>query len=180
MDTWLPVVRHDLAASTYLNYEAMVRNRLLPHLGKVRLQDLGPGQIAKCYDALRSEGANVRGRGGGRLSETSIQHTHRHLRAALEYAVGQALLPRNPAGGVRNPKPAKVEMKVWDAEQLGAFMGASEHDRLFALWRLAAHTGMRRSELLGVRWEDLDLQAATVAVRRKRVDVGIQDGRRGG
>jgi integrase len=168
------VVRHDLAASTFLNYEAMVRNRVLPHLGNVRLQDLGPGQIAKCYDALRADGANRRGRGGGRLTETSIQHTHRLLHAALEYAVDQAIIPRNPADGVRKPKRARVEMKVWDADQLATFIGTTEGDRLCALWRLAAYTGMRRSELLGLRWEDLDFQAATLAVRRKRVDVGYQ------
>jgi integrase len=95
---------------------------------------------------------------GGRLSETSIQHTHRLLHAALEYAVGQGLIPRNPADGVRKPKRAKVEMKVWDAKQLARFMGATDGDRLFALWRLAAYTGMRRSELLGLRWEDIEFR----------------------
>lgn len=173
-DTWLPVVRHDLAASTFLNYEAMVRNRLLPHLGNLRLQDLGPGHIARCYDALRTDGANRRGRGGGRLTETSIQHTHRLLHAALRYATDQSLITRNPADGVRKPKRAKVEMKVWNADQLANFIGATEGDRLSALWRLAAYTGMRRSELLGLRWEDIDLQTATLAVRRKRVDVGYE------
>jgi integrase len=49
-------------------------------------------------------------------------------------------------------------MKVWDAKQLARFMGATDGDRLFALWRLAAYTGMRRSELLGLRWEDIEFR----------------------
>jgi integrase len=63
-------------------------------------------------------------------------------------------------------------MTVWDVEQLATFLRASSDDRLFPLGRLAAYTGIRRSELLGLRWEDCDLHAATIAVRRKRVDVG--------
>lgn len=173
-DTWLPVARHDLARSTFLNYQSMVRNRLVPYLGRVRLQDLGPGQIATCYDALRSDGANQRGRPGGRLSETSIQHTHRLLHAALEYAVAQGLLPRNPADGVRKPRRVKVEMRAWDSDELGTFLRRSADDRLFPLWRLSAYTGMRRSEVLGLRWIDVDLRKATVTVCRKRVDVGYE------
>jgi integrase len=65
-------------------------------------------------------------------------------------------------------------MKVWDVDQLGTFLRVSSDDRLFPLWRLAAYAGMRRSELLGVRWDDCDLRGATAAVRRKRVDVSYE------
>jgi integrase len=173
-DTWLPVVRHDLAPSTFASYRGMVTNRLVPQLGGVRLQDLGPGHIAKAYDALRADGANKRGKAKKALSETSIEHTHRTLHAALSYAVSQGLIARNPADGVRKPKRIQTEMKVWDRSEVGRFLTAVAGDRLAPLWRVATHTGLRRSELLGLRWEDVDLEAARLSVRRKRVAVGYR------
>jgi integrase len=173
-DTWLPVVRHDLAPSTFASYRGMVANRLVPHLGGVKLQDLGPGHIAKAYDALREDGANKRGKAEKPLSETSIEHTHRTLHAALSYAVSQGLIARNPADGVRKPKRIQTEMEAWSRTEVTQFLNSVASDRLAPLWRVATHTGLRRSELLGLRWEDIDLQAARLSVRRKRVAVGYR------
>ena len=174
IDTWLPVVKHDLSPSTWANYASMVRNRLVPHLGAARLQDLGPGHIARAYDALRVDGANRRGKTARPLSETSIEHTHRTLHAALAYAMAQGLIARNPADGVRKPKRQRTEMVVWDAAQLSRFLSATSEDRLAPLWRVASHTGMRRSELLGLRWSDIDLDLARLSVQRTRVAIGYR------
>ncbi len=171
-ELWLPVVKHDLAPSTYASYQGIVTNRLVPHLGAVRLQDLGPGHIAKAYDALRESGANRRGKVSRPLSETTIEHSHRTLHAALGYAVAQGLLARNPADGVRKPKRARTEMQVWDRTSLAQFLEATDTERLAPLWRVATHTGLRRSELLGLRWEDIDFDTGRLSVRRKRVAVG--------
>jgi len=176
---WLPVVKNRLAPKTYLEYEGMVRRRLVPHLGHVRLQELRPDHIARCYEALRSPGANKRGKKGGRLSEQSIQHAHRCLRGALAYAVKQELIARNPADGVDKPRGKSdsdraTTMQVWEAAELRRFLAATADHRFFALWHLAAFTGMRRGELLGLKWDAVDLEAGTARVVRSRTSVGYE------
>lgn len=90
--------------------------------------------------------------------------THR----ALEDAVEDGLLVRNPASGARQAPKSGDEMMTWNADQLRSFFQATADDRRFPLWRLTAMSGMRRGEVLGLRWDDLDLAASTVAVKRQR------------
>jgi integrase len=149
-------------------------------------------------DALRQPGANRRGRTGGLrkvdgkrvwvpnerpsttgLGDKSIRHTKAVLHSALEWALEHGDVPRNVAALVKLPKPkrrAKAERtdQSWTAEQLDRFMAVAEKDRLHALWRLAAYTGMRRSELLGLHWEQVDLVAGTVEVNRRAIRLGYR------
>lgn len=169
---WLTVIRPRLSPNTWEEYERAVRLRLVPHLGHHRVRDLRPGHIAQMYEAMRLPGANKHSRKAKRsLSETTLSNTHSALNASLAWAVRQGLAAHNPAGDVVRPRPADTEMQVWTADELGRFLAAVAEDRLFPLWQLAAATGMRRSELLGQQWADVDLDAATVAVRRARVVV---------
>jgi integrase len=170
-DEWLPVVRHALKPTTYLNYESMLEQRILPHVGDVRLGELGPAAIARCYAALRKNG---RRDGKGGLSETSIEHTHRLLHKVLSDAVRAGLLHRNPADRVIKPRRRQREMRVWTSEQVRTFLDYTADHRLGPLFTLAAMTGMRRGELLGLEWDDIDLGEGTVTVRRARVAVGYR------
>ena len=106
-----------------------------------------------------------------RPSTTSISALHR----ALEDAVDDGLLVRNPASGARQAPKSSNEMLTWNADQLRAFFDATEDDRHLPLWRLTAMSGMRRGEVLGLRWDDLDFEASTVTVRRqwKRGETGF-------
>lgn len=167
-EEWLPVVSHALKPTTFLNYEKMAEQRILPHLGDLRLGELTPAAIARCYALLRMSGRRD-GRGG--LSETSIEHTHRLLHKILSDAVRSGLLHRNPADGVIKPRRRQREMRVWTAEQVRAFLDSTADHRLGPLFTLAAMTGMRRGELLGLEWDDVDLLERTVVVRRSRVAV---------
>ena len=162
VDEWLPVASARLKASTIGGYQHIVSKRLVPHLGPVRLSELSAGQIAAMHRTLRDEG----------LSERTILHTHRCLSKALEDAARRRLIARNVARDVDAPKPRRGEMKVWSADELRTFLRHTEDDRLGACWVLAVSTGMRRGELLGLRWADVDLDAARLAVRRSRVAVG--------
>lgn len=170
-EEWLPVTQHALKPSTFLNYENMLRQRLLPHLGRFRLSDLTPGAIARCYAALRKSG---RRDGKGGLSETSIEHTHRLLHKVLSDASRAGHLHRNPSDGVIKPRRRQQEMRVWTAEQVRAFLDGTAEHRLGPLFVLAAMTGMRRGELLGLQWADVDLDDGTVTVRRARVAVAYE------
>jgi len=123
-----------------------------------RCQELG--LLAGSQQAAR----RARRRG---LSPKSVWNVHICLRAALNDAVEDGLLRANPAKGAMNePKGAK-EMKTWTAEELRAFVAMLMDDRNFALHRVAAYRGMRRGELVGLRWQDFKLHLSSVSVQQQ-------------
>jgi integrase len=97
---------------------------------------------------------------------------HRVLHRAFADAVRWGYLVRNPADAVDAPKTKQTEMKFWTPPQLRAFLASIESDRLYAAWVLAAPTGMRRGELAGLRWIDVDFEAATLHLRQAYVMAG--------
>jgi integrase len=98
------------------------------------------------------------------------------LNAALRYATQHRLIDHNPCDYVRKPRAVerKVKDHIWSGEQLRAFLDATAERRDWTLWWVAAYTAMRRSELLGLQWGDVDLDAATLRVQRRRVRVGTE------
>jgi integrase len=169
---WLPSL-HRLKPATIRAYRDQMTYYVLPHIGGLRLRDITTSDIGRLYAELR---ANGRRKSPGGLSESSIAHVHVALSKALGDAVEEGLLPRSPM--VRLPKrvrPSQArreEMQVWSAQEMGRFLDIAENDRLYGLFRLVLATGLRRSEAAGLRWEDVDLDAGRLCVRRGRVAVG--------
>jgi len=120
------------------------------------------------YRALEKAGRKDHKAGEG-LSPRTVRYLHTIVSRVLRQAVKDGLL-RNPAEVATPPSAREArppEMTCWDARQLAAFLGwAAEHSQHHALWRALAHTGARRGEMLALRWRDLDLDAATVSIRR--------------
>jgi integrase len=114
---------------------------------------------------------NGRRRGGGGLSPKTVRNIHVMLHRALKDAVRWGYLPRNVADAVDPPVGRSAERHVWTPDQLGAFLEHVRADRLYALWLLVATTGMRRGELAGLRWVDIDFANARVSPQRPRVVV---------
>ena len=171
---WLPLQVVSKKPSTLRGYRDIVERRIIPHLGEVRLRDLSSRDVARLYTILRESG-RVNGKGG--LSEQSIKHTHSVLHSALEHAVEAGYLGRNAARSLpraSRPRPRRVETQTWTALELRAFLAAVAGDRLVACFALAATSGLRRGELLGLRWDDVDLEHCTLAVRRSRVSAGYE------
>jgi integrase len=170
---WLPVIQHAVKPTTFRGYHDIVANRIVPCIGDVRLAELDEGDIARMYSELRASG---RRDGGGGLSEASVQHTHVVLRKALRDAMrgahGPKLLLRNAADDVQRPRRRRTEMLVWSADELRRFLDNSPGDRLRSCWAVAATTGLRRGELLGLRWDDVDLDGQVISVKRSRVAAG--------
>jgi integrase len=174
LDEWLAVRRPALELNTYNEYHRVVEHRIKPHLGRYKVRDLRPGHVAAMLHALRQPGANRRGKSRRPLTETSLQHTYVTIKSAIDYAVRQRLLAHNVMADVDRPRRDATSITVWSAHELAAFLAHTEGERLWPLFRLASHTGARRSELLGLRWSHVDLAAATVSVVSRRTRVGYK------
>jgi len=167
LDEWAAGLR--LAPSTIASYRKNIRLHITPALGAVPLAALTTERIDRLYRELERSGRADRRQGEG-LSLRTVRYVHTILSAALAAAVKTRRLARNPAADASPPtaKQAKApEMHPWTAGQLAAFLVWSrDNSPNHALWHVLAYTGMRRGELLGLRWQDIDLDAATVSVRR--------------
>lgn len=166
---WLPGKRLVLADTTYDGYRRNVENHIVPALGRIPLRRLRSHHLEAFYEGLLHPRDSRRP-----LSPKTVYEMHLVIRGALEEAVRHGLLRRNVALVAHAPRLRsipKVEQKAWTADELQAFLRAAAGHRLFpALW-LAAFTGMRRNELLGLRWEDFDERKATISINRGLVAV---------
>ena len=167
LDRWLPGVAVRLRGNTLAMYRQNIGAQIVPRLGFIPLQRLTPPDLNAFYAELLAGG---RRDGNGGLSERTVRIQHVILRRALGDAVRWGLLARNPAEYADPPHGRSAEAAVWSPQQVREFLGYHAEDRLLGLWRLAAATGMRRSELAGLPWDDVDLVAATVTVRQVVVD----------
>lgn len=163
LEKWLDDYgRANLAPTTYKNYGVIIKAHLLPALGHILLPQLQPMHLQSYYTKALKEG---RKKGGG-LSARSVRYHHAIIREALAHAVKWQLLSRNPADAVEPPKPAKPQLKVLQPEEAANLMQALREHELFPLFYTAMTTGMRRSELLGLRWEDVNLEAGVINLQR--------------
>src|SRR5215217_1390360 len=149
-------VRDTVRQRTYERYESIIRVHLAPAIGTVKLKALTPDHVRGLY----------REKLDGGLAAGTVLHIHRTLSKALKQAVMDGLIPRNVAGPVKPPRPRREEIRPLNREQVRALFEVARDDRLEALYVLAVTAGLRRGELQGLKWEDLDLDAGTLQVRR--------------
>ena len=159
---WLEHSSSTRRPTTSVSYDKLVRQHIAPHLGAIPLISLAPADIRSWHATLLRKPKRW---GGAPLSPTTVRTTHRVLQDALRWE----LIERNPCDAVIAPRRAEVEMRSWDAEQSRAFLAHVAGDRLATMWRLFLATGMRRGEVAGLRWIDVDLDAERLAVRSTRV-----------
>lgn len=158
LERWLNDSKRDnLAQRTFANYQAHIRGHLVPALGRVKLRSLTPAQIQALYRVKLDAG----------LSPATIHSIHAVLRGALTQAVRWKLLPYNVAEAVELPKLVRHEGKTFSVEEAKRFLEAAREERLEALYVLAITCGLRQGELLGLAWEDVDLERGTMRVRRQ-------------
>jgi integrase len=179
--SWLEhIVRPNRRPRTYESYRSMIERHILPTLGAITLRRLEPRQIQALYTKLlttppppaKGNRAMRPTAGPGGLSPRTVRYAHTLLKAALAQAVAWGLLASNPAERVRPPDPAPRAVEPLTLEQARALLVAARGHRLERLLALALATGLRLGELVGLRWEDVDLDGATLTVRRaiQRVD----------
>jgi integrase len=168
---WLPTRQDRLRPTTAFRYEKMIDRYVLPHIGRVPLRSLTVTHLEDLYARLRSSGRHD----GGPLAPKTVLNVHQILRTALGDAERAGLVHRNVARLMDPPcHGAAPEQRCWNEHQLHTFLNVAMTHRLGpAIW-LAAMTGMRRGEVLGLRWTDIDLDAASLSIRRSVSCTGYQ------
>jgi len=171
-ESWMPMTLTRVKPSTYDSYRSNMETHVLPALGNRPLQQLTPPMLNALYADLLS-----RGNGRGPLAAKTVRYIHTIIHKALTDAVDAGILPANIAERSKPPRPNRCrarKIECWEPGELAAFLRAVEGTRLEAAWRIAAMTGMRRGEVLGLRWSDVDLDASRLAVRNAIVSVAYE------
>jgi len=172
---WLPAKEASIAASTHARYVTSIEHYLLPHLGDSQLRRLQPTDLESLYRRLLLRG----GRQGGPLAAKTVRNLHQIIRPALDDAVARGLIATNPARHVVPPDPRKRpsgrrRAQSWTGAQLGAFLAGAAGERHAVLFRLTAATGMRRGEVLGLRWDHVHLDTGRIEVTQAITAVGYR------
>jgi integrase len=172
IDNWLLTTATRVKPSTLHSYRRNLEIHVLPTLAGKKLQQITPVMLNSLYATLASPTP-----GRDALSPKTIRYIHTTIHKALADAADADLLARNPADRAKPPRVnggASAGVASWDADELSGFLEYTRDLRLAPIWRLAAMTGMRRGEILGLRWADVDLDAARLSVRHALVAVGYE------
>ncbi|MBA3950832.1 MAG: site-specific integrase [Rubrobacter sp.] len=162
LDRWMKDVEGTVRESTHQRYGYAVGPHLKPALGKIKLKDLGPAQVRWFYRDRLDSG----------LAPASVHKLHVVLHKALKAAVADGLIPRNVTAGIKLPKLSREEIDPLSREESRCLLEAARGERLEALYVLALHTGMRQGEILALKWDNVDLEAGTLRVRRTLTKTG--------
>lgn len=152
----------DITPRTQVDYRRRLELYVVPALGHRKLHEID----AHAVQSLISSMADAA------LSPRTIEYTYRVLHAALEDAVKQNLLVRNPSDNVKLPKKVKRAPSILTMKQVGLFLEATSQDALHALWMLLLTSGLRPQEALALMWSDVDLDGRWLSVCRVLVDDG--------
>jgi integrase len=167
---WLPRKRRErLQAGTLERYDSLLRKHVLPDIGSIPLRSLTSDTIDTLYTRLLHEG-RVDGTGG--LAIKTVHEIHLIVRAVLDDAVRREVLRLNPARLATAPRfrlNRRERRMAWTANELATFLNHMDGHHHHRSFRLAAYTGMRRSELLGLRWRDIDLDRQRLTILRSVV-----------
>ncbi len=173
LTTWLnDYMKPSIRPTTWESYRYQVDGHIIPALGHLRLPQLQTAHIQRLYND-KLQGGRLDGKPGG-LSPKSIKYIHTVIHSALEQARREAMITLNPADAIKLPKQEKPEIKYLSAAEAAIFLASAKDSKHFPIFFLALNTGMRRGELLGLRWQDLDLEAGQLTVKQGLVRVSGQ------
>ncbi|MBJ7597163.1 MAG: site-specific integrase [Candidatus Nephthysia bennettiae] len=167
LTSWLARARPGLRPRTYEGYVQLVRDHVVPDLGNIRLDRLGPQHLQDLLTRKLGED----------LSPRTVQYVHAVLRAALGQALRWGLVARNVASLVQSPRVRQAEVRPLTPVEARNLLSAVKGERMEALYTVALALGLRQGEALGLQWGDIDLEARQLRVLRalqRRVDGRIE------
>ncbi|MCX6009220.1 MAG: tyrosine-type recombinase/integrase [Chloroflexi bacterium] len=153
----------NLSPRTVEGYESIIRQHLVPNLGNIPLTQIKPEHLQRYYSEMLSGG---RCDGRGNLNPVTVRQHHMVLHRSLHIAVKWGLISRNPADAIDLPHCQRPEMHVMNEDNIQTFLEAAKSTPYYTLFYMALFTGMRRSELLALRWCDVDLILGQISVNR--------------
>ena len=170
---WLDRWKENYAAyavrpNTLSSYESMIENYIKPRLGMMRISDITTEDIQQMYNGLKENGRiNEHDTMGFQLADSSIRRIHMMLHEAMDAAVREHLVVDNPTNGTRIPKPNYPPKQILTEEQVERFMTELENDAVWHdLFYTELTTGLRRGEICGLQWQDLDFSTGKLRIRR--------------
>ncbi len=171
LDTWMEnYAKLQVRPSSYKTYQGFIENHIKPSLGDIPLEKLTSMDLQQLYKQLLEDGrvecTEARNKPRG-LSVKTVQNINQMISSALNCAVEQRLIPGNPTKGCVLPKLEKKEMKILPPESLGTFFEEAKRSGVFELYYIDLATGLRRGELLGLKWSDIELEKGIIHVRRQ-------------
>ena len=181
MDEWFEAyAKVKVRPSSHQTYKGYIENHIKPNIGDIPIEKLTSLQLQKFYRLLLTEGRIPRIESEKQpkgLSAKTVRNINQVISSAMDMAVRHKLILSNPTEGCELPKVEHREMKTLPAEQLGAFLREAKESGVYELYYLDLATGLRRGELLGLKWEDVDLQNGIIHVRRQvaRVDGEVRE-----
>ena len=171
LDTWMEnYAKLQVRASSCKTYQGFIDNHIRPALGDMSMKKLTAMDLQRLYKHLlesgRVECTEAKNKPKG-LSVKTVRNINQMVSSALNCAVEQRLIPSNPTKGCVLPKLERKEMKILPPESLGTFFEEARRSGVFELYYIDLATGLRRGELLGLKWSDIDLVKGSIHVRRQ-------------
>lgn len=165
IEKWLNNTRHSLATSTYQSYNNMIKARILPYFRpmELRLMDVTPQHIEDFYQTILDDDCTT----------NTVIHYHAILRRALQIAVKKDIILKNPADKVQRPKKNVFRGNFYNEEEMMTLFDAVSGDPLELCVKIAAYYGLRRSEVLGLKWDAIDLDRKTISINHKVIEAEI-------
>lgn len=167
--TWLDTIEPTIRANTHDSYSWLVAAYVVPALGDIAIGKVTPQQLNKLYADLLASGGD-KGQG---LSTRTVRYVHTVLHRMFKDAVRWGHIAINPVDQADPPKVKRsTKKKEWSQDEVETFLSSVRDDEMYPLWHLAVFTGMRRSELCGLRWENVDLDGKRLVVKETLIKVG--------
>lgn len=169
MDHWYRTYcKNTLKDYTQKTYEQRIYKQIIPKIGHLPLNKITTGTLERFYAELKTDGRLVRReQNGNGLSNSVIRSIHAHCRAALQKAVDEGLITKDPAVRCKLPPKRSAEIKILSPEEMQKLLYQAQIEGFYEMFLLDLSTGLRRGELLGLKWADIDLEESTLSVKRQ-------------